>query len=68
MRIDRIESDNLELSKRISRNEGLQNGVDSLNDQISELVNKLEYNEFRDRKYNILINRIQEKHTPPNKI
>ena len=54
-RIDIIEGDNIELNDRLSKCEEAKSYVESLSDKIKSLENKLEYNEFRDRKYNKLI-------------
>ena len=65
-RVEKVESENVELHNRISECEKITSRTDNLSEKISELEAKLEYNELRDRKYNILIYGLPEKTLPQN--
>ena len=65
-RVKKVESENVELHNRISECEKITSRTDNLSEKISELEAKLEYNELRDRKYNILIYGLPEKTQPQN--
>ena len=54
-RVEKVESENVELHNRISKCEKITSRTDNMSEKISELEAKLEYNELRDRKYDILI-------------
>ena len=63
-RVERVEGENVEFAHKIKNFETTQNAVADLTNKVKQLEQKLEYNELRDRKYNILIYGIPEKSTP----